>query len=167
MSTAQAPERINEAPVRGVATLVSAIVAAAITLAALLRAPWIAGSAAAALCADFCLRAAGRAELSPLAGLSRRLQGSAFRFKKRMITARSKRFAAGIGALMTALAGASWLLGRIAPLYGFLSVLLLFSFLEAAFRFCAGCKMFALLVRLGLLREDVCYDCVFPGGEGI
>jgi hypothetical protein len=167
MSTAQAPERINEAPVRGVATLVSAAVAAALALAALLSAPWIAGAVAAALCADFIVRAAGRSALSPLAGLSRSLQGSVFRYRSRMITAQPKRFAAGIGAFITALAAASWLMGWDAALYGSLAVLLLFSFLEAAFRFCAGCKMFALLVRLGLLREDVCYDCVFPGGEGI
>ncbi len=167
MSTAQAPERINEAPVRGVATLVSAAVAAALALAALLSAPWIAGAAAAALSVDFTLRAAGRSALSPLAGLSGSLQGSVFRYKSRMITAQPKRFAAGIGAFMTALAAGSWLAGWDGALYGSLAALLLFSFLEAAFRFCAGCKMFALLVRLGLLREDVCYDCVFPGGEGI
>lgn len=167
MSTAQAPERINEAPVRGVATLVSAIVVVALALAAFARAPWIAGAAAAALSIDFIVRAAGRPSLSPLAGLSRSLQGSVFRYRSRLITARPKRFAAGIGAFMTAMAAGSWLVGWDGALYGFLALLLLFSFLEAAFRFCAGCKVFALLVRLGLLREDLCYDCVFPGGEGI
>lgn len=62
-----------------------------------------------------------------------------------------KRFAARLGAIMavaaTALAWwpspfASWLAG----------VLVLFSFLEAAFRFCAGCHVYAILKKVGLIH---------------
>lgn len=167
MSNTVIPERIPEAPVRGVASIVSFLVFVGLLLSIVLELPLIATGLAGLLCLDFTLRAAGRPALSPLAALSRRLQGRIFSFKPRLITAKPKRFAAGIGAVMTALAAAAGFLGLPAVLYGLLAVLWLFSFLEAAFRFCAGCKIFALLVKLGLLRDDVCQDCVYPGGEGI
>lgn len=167
MANDNIPERIPEPVVRGVASLVCVLLAAVLAASASLDAPWIAGTASLMLCLDFLLRALGRPSLSPLAALSRRLQGRVFSFRHRLIAARPKRFAAGIGAALTALATLSWLLGARAPLLALLGLLLVFSFLEAAFRFCAGCKIFALLVRAGLLREEVCYDCVFPGGEGI
>jgi len=147
--------------------IVSTSIVLALALSASLNAPAIAGLTAAALCLDFVLRAAGQSKLSLLAALSRWLQGRLFRFKTRIITARPKRFAAGIGAFMTAFSVLAWLLGWMVVLYGLLAVLLLFSLLEAVFRFCAGCKIFALLVKLGFLRDDVCLDCVYPGGEGI
>jgi len=31
--------------------------------------------------------------------------------------------------------------------------------LEAALGYCLGCKIFALLIRAGVLPEDVCKDC--------
>jgi hypothetical protein len=39
-------------------------------------------------------------------------------------------------------------------------VMAVFPLLEAGFGFCVGCKLFALLARLGLVRPDVCVDCV-------
>ena len=31
--------------------------------------------------------------------------------------------------------------------------------LEAAFGFCLGCRIFAILMRTGIIPEDVCEDC--------
>lgn len=49
----------------------------------------------------------------------------------------------------------------------FVSVLALFSLLEALFKFCAGCKIFGFIIKLGLISEDECPDCVYGNGTGI
>jgi hypothetical protein len=33
------------------------------------------------------------------------------------------------------------------------------AFLEAAFGFCLGCRIFAVLMRLGVIPESVCVEC--------
>ena len=33
------------------------------------------------------------------------------------------------------------------------------AFLEAAFGFCLGCKIFAVLIRAGIVSETVCEEC--------
>ncbi len=37
--------------------------------------------------------------------------------------------------------------------------MVLFPLLEAAFGLCVGCRLFAVLMRLGLVPEEVCLDC--------
>lgn len=78
-----------------------------------------------------------------------------------------KRFAAAIGAVMTTLATALWFahltLGVPALFVALVVVaviMAIFPALEAFFGFCVGCKLFGLLARLGLVRDDVCVDCV-------
>jgi hypothetical protein len=39
------------------------------------------------------------------------------------------------------------------------AVMVLFPLLEAAFGLCVGCRLFAVLMRLGLVPEEVCLDC--------
>jgi len=41
-------------------------------------------------------------------------------------------------------------------------VMVVFPALEAGFGVCVGCRLFALLARAGVVREDVCVDCVRP-----
>jgi len=82
-----------------------------------------------------------------------------------------KRFAQGMGATMT-LAGAILALGfglhTIAD--GLLVAMILAAGLEAFFAVCLGCHIFALLMRAGLIPEDVCADCANiwarPAGSG-
>ncbi|MBV8980348.1 MAG: DUF4395 domain-containing protein [Acidimicrobiia bacterium] len=71
-----------------------------------------------------------------------------------------KRFAQGIGATFT--------VGAVIAYFGFGSttaalVLVAFIFvaatLESVFAYCLGCKAFALLMRAGVIPEDVCEEC--------
>ncbi|MBU0936509.1 MAG: DUF4395 domain-containing protein [Spirochaetes bacterium] len=167
MKTNTIPERVGEQIVRGIAAFVCVLLASAIVLSILSGLPVIAACIAFVLFIDFSLRAGGLAKISVLAMLSRLLQGKLFFFARRAIVLKPKKFAAAIGALLCLAALALWLFRLYTLQYAVLLVLLVFSFLESAFRFCAGCKIFALLVRLGLAREDICEECILPGGEGI
>lgn len=71
-----------------------------------------------------------------------------------------KRFAQGIGAAFS-IASAVLLLAFDADLAGWLALAALTAAatLEAAFAFCLGCKIFALLTRLGLIPDSICEAC--------
>ena len=43
--------------------------------------------------------------------------------------------------------------------YALVAVLAIFAFLEAAFGLCVGCKVFALLIRTGVVPASVCREC--------
>ncbi|NQT60306.1 MAG: DUF4395 family protein [Bacteroidetes bacterium] len=68
---------------------------------------------------------------------------------------------------MSVLAAVAGVLGFVPVMMIIIAILALFSFLEVFLKFCAGCKIFGLLIKLGLLKEEVCLDCVLPGGDGI
>lgn len=171
-TTGRAPERVPEHIVRGVALIVFILSAGSVILGILLPLQDSVGArtaltaVSAVLAVDFALRALGWSKASPLAFVSRALSGSVLRFRKRMITAKPKRFAAAIGAVMSIAAFVSVLAGAFVPALVFIGALAFFSFLEAAFSFCVGCKIFAGLVRIGILRDEVCVDCVYPEAEG-
>ncbi|MEI7560647.1 MAG: DUF4395 family protein, partial [Actinomycetes bacterium] len=46
-----------------------------------------------------------------------------------------------------------------AAAYAVLSVLIFFAVLESAFGICVGCKVFALLMKAGVIPEEVCESC--------
>lgn len=72
----------------------------------------------------------------------------------------AKRFAQGIGsvlslgALVSIFAFDNYLVGLI--LIGFITVA---ASLEAFLGYCLGCKIFAVLMRVGIVPETVCEDC--------
>jgi len=71
-----------------------------------------------------------------------------------------KRFAQGMGvAFSTAALLFALILGRHGIADGLLIVLAVAAGLESIFAFCLGCKVFALLMRAGLVPEQVCADC--------
>jgi hypothetical protein len=45
--------------------------------------------------------------------------------------------------------------GYLAPIL----LLTIFSFLEGFFDFCAGCKIYGLLIHLNIFNEEDCIDC--------
>jgi hypothetical protein len=71
-----------------------------------------------------------------------------------------KRFAQLLGATMTT-AGAIAALGFGATTVAnvLLLALLVAATLESVFALCLGCKLFGLLMRAGLVPEDVCAEC--------
>ncbi|MBC8550717.1 MAG: DUF4395 domain-containing protein [Candidatus Brocadiales bacterium] len=153
------PLRLQEAVVRGIAFQVF--------LVALCVLIWSSWYPIIFLIIDFFIRAIGASKYSLTAQISRTFLARLLRFKKRMILAKPKKFAAWIGLVMSVFAAAAVISGYISIMLIIIAVLALFSFLEAFLKFCAGCKIFGLLIKLGLLKEEVCLDCVLPGGDGI
>lgn len=71
-----------------------------------------------------------------------------------------KRFAQGVGAAfsLTALVLALGL-GQDAPAMVLIGVLAACAFLESAFAFCVGCKVFGLLMHFRIIPAAVCAEC--------
>lgn len=71
-----------------------------------------------------------------------------------------KRFAQAIGTLMTTTAAVlSLLLDQPAAATVLLGVMVVFAALESIAGFCAGCWLFARLMRLGIIPDDTCEAC--------
>ena len=70
-----------------------------------------------------------------------------------------KRFAQGIGVAFSVTASVLWLAGAPTAARIVVGMLAGAAFLEAAFGFCLGCKVFGLLMKAGVIPEDVCEDC--------
>lgn len=80
--------------------------------------------------------------------------------EKKPVPGPPKRFAQAIG---TAFSSAALVFGLILGYHavadGLIAVLAVAAGLESIFAFCLGCQMFALLMRAGLIPEDVCAEC--------
>jgi hypothetical protein len=70
-----------------------------------------------------------------------------------------KRFAQGMGAAMTTAGSVAWVLGAEGAVVAFLVLLVVAATLESAFALCLGCKVFAVLMRVGLVPQSVCERC--------
>jgi len=70
-----------------------------------------------------------------------------------------KRFAQGIGATISTLALAAALAGATLAANVLLVLLIGAASLEAFAGYCLGCKIFALLMRAGIIPEAICDDC--------
>ena len=118
------------------------------------------------LAADFTLRAALGPRASPIARLVNRWIRPSVPATKRPTAGPPKRFAAAIGAVLTLAATALWLVhlstgstGALTAVIVIGAIMVLFPLLEAAFGLCVGCRIFSVLMRLGLVPEQVCLDC--------
>ncbi len=98
--------------------------------------------------------------LSPLGQMVTRIVTPRLHLEPRYAAGPPKRFAQGIGAAFTTIV---LVLG-----FGFdewgaaklvLAALVVAAFLEAAFGLCLGCKVFAVLIRAGVVPEEVCERC--------
>jgi hypothetical protein len=81
-----------------------------------------------------------------------------------------KRFAQGVGLVLTTLAAAASLtFSARMPAIGLLSVVLVFALMESVVGFCACCWLFGLLMARGLIPRETCEVCndvrVRYGGE--
>ena len=120
----------------------------------------------AVLAVDFTLRAGWGPQASPLARLVQRAVRPRVAAAPRYTAGPPKRFAAAIGAVMTATATVLGLVSLFTGSSGaglavlvIGAVMVLFPALEAVFGVCVGCLLFGLLMRTGLVPEDVCLDC--------
>lgn len=152
------PYRAKENIIRGVALQVFLISVLAIFTTSLI--PII------ILIGDFTVRCLINPNLSPLVFISKKIQPLT-RFRKKTVIFKPKRFAAFIGLAMSLVALILQLNNQYLWTTVVLGILALFSFLETFFKFCAGCKIFGILMKLKIIKEDECLDCVIPGGDGI
>jgi hypothetical protein len=78
----------------------------------------------------------------------------------RHVSGPPKRFAQGIGAVCTTLAAVfALVLGWTAAADVLLTMMVVFATLESVFGVCVGCKIFGLLMRAGVVPDDVCAEC--------
>lgn len=146
------PDPVNEVAARFVAGGVVAMALAAL----LLDLRWL----TVVLAYGFVARVLTGPRLSPLGLLVTRVVVPQLDLEPRLVAGPPKRFAQGIGAAFTVSAATLT--------YGFdqwgaaqvlLGALVVAAGLEAFVGFCLGCKVFALLMRAGLVPEAVCERC--------
>jgi len=145
------PHPLNEKAARVVAGVVLAL--AVLTLATGWY--WL----LAVLAYGFLARVLTGPKLSPLGRVASRVIAPRLGPAK-YVSGPPKRFAQGIGALITtaaALAALAFDLRSVAD--ALLGVLIVAAGLESVFGFCVGCRVFGLLMRAGLVPERVCADC--------
>lgn len=79
---------------------------------------------------------------------------------EKLVPGPPKRFAQAIGLTLTTVAGiASLSFGATTLATVLVAVLLVFAVLESVVGFCAGCWLFGLLMRVGIIPEDTCEAC--------
>lgn len=70
-----------------------------------------------------------------------------------------KRFAQGIGALVSTIALVLAFSGHASPACALIALLAAFAALEAVMGLCVGCKLFNVLMRVGIVPDSVCERC--------
>ncbi|HLY47959.1 MAG TPA: DUF4395 domain-containing protein [Solirubrobacteraceae bacterium] len=111
--------------------------------------------------------------LSPLGWTAQKLVAPRLGERK-PVAGPPKRFAQGMGAVMsTAALVFGLILGDHLVADVLLGLLVIASGLESIFAYCLGCRIFALLMRAGLVPAQVCAECadislrLRPGANGL
>jgi hypothetical protein len=144
------PRVINEKAARTVA----AVVALSGAVALVTGAHWL----LIPLAYGFWARVLAGPRLSPLAQLATKVVAPRLG-DPREVPGPPKRFAQGMGAAITTLGVLGLALGWTAVTTMLLAALVVAATLEAALGLCIGCKLFARLMRAGIVPETVCLEC--------
>ena len=107
----------------------------------------------------FAARVASGPTLSPLGQLSVRVITPLIKVQHKMVPGPPKRFAQTVGLVFTAVASALYLADNLSAARIVMAMLVVAASLEAFLGYCLGCKMFAILMRLGVIPEEVCAEC--------
>ncbi len=145
------PNPVNEVSARLVAGGVLAIVL--LTIAFDLR--W----ATAVLAYGFFARVLAGPRFSPLGLLVTRVVTPRLGLTERPVPGPPKRFAQGMGVVFSLTAFVLTAYGAWTAAEAVLGLLGVAAFLESAFGLCLGCKVFALLMRVGVVPESICVEC--------
>lgn len=98
-------------------------------------------------------------KLSPLGRLVTQVVRPRLAVGPRLVPGPPKRFAQGVGVAFSATALVLTLAGAWGPAQVVLALLATAAGLEAFLGLCLGCKAFALLMRAGVIPEEVCERC--------
>ena len=107
----------------------------------------------------FVARVLAGPRISPLGLFATKVVAPRLPQYEKLLPGPPKRFAQGIGVAFTVTASVLWLAGAPTAARVVVGMLAGAAFLEAAFGFCLGCKVFGLLMKAGVVPEDVCEDC--------
>ncbi|MGO9028850.1 MAG: DUF4395 domain-containing protein [Acidimicrobiales bacterium] len=146
------PNPVNEYAARSVAAGVVVMAVATIVF----RQPWI----LIPLAYGFWARVLTGPTLSPLGQLATRVVAPRLPRGPRLVAGPPKRFAQAIGVVFSTTALVLWYgFGLGTAAYVVIGLLAVAAFLESAFGLCLGCKAFGLLMKAGVVPEEVCEAC--------
>jgi hypothetical protein len=145
------PNPVNEVAARAVAggVMVLALVALVADLPGLLI----------PLTLGFWARLLTGPTLSPLGQLATRVIAPRLAGHARLVPGPPKRFAQGIGVVVTTAATVCWLAGEWRISQALLVMMVIFAFAESVLAICVGCHIFNVLMRKGVIPESVCQEC--------
>ena len=107
----------------------------------------------------FIARVASGPKISPLALIVTKIIVPNLKIQEKLVAGPPKRFAQGIGLFVSGLSLIFFILGLKEIVMFLLVVLILFTFLESFLGFCAGCKIFDILIKFGLIPQKICEAC--------
>jgi hypothetical protein len=145
------PNPVNEVSARLVAGGV--VVMAVLTIALNLK--W----ATAVLAYGFVARVLSGPTLSPLGQLVTRVVTPRLHIAERPVAGPPKRFAQGMGVAFSVTALVLTVLGYWGAAQIVLAFLVVAALLESALGLCLGCRVFAVLMKVGVVPEEVCERC--------
>jgi len=145
------PDPVNEISARLVAGGVVAICVCAVALN-LRWAPYL-------IAYGFIARVLTGPTLSPLGQVATRVVTPLLALPVRPVPGPPKRFAQGIGAAFSVTASILAATGEWDAAKVMLGLLIVAALLESAAGLCLGCKAFAMLMRAGVIPEEVCVRC--------
>ena len=146
------PNPVNEVSARLVAGGV--LIMSVLTIA--FDQPWI----MLVLAYGFVARVATGPTLSPLGQLATRVVTPSLSVAPKYVAGPPKRFAQAIGATLSVGAVIAYYgFGSTVVAYAFVGLIVVAATLESVFALCLGCKAFALLIRLGVVPEEICERC--------
>lgn len=146
------PNPVNEVSARLVAGGV--VILSLIALAT--QEPWV----IAVIAYGFVARVLTGPTLSPLGQLVTKVITPRLGVAERPVAGPPKRFAQGIGAVLSVTAAVLAIgFGEQAAANVLLAALVAAATLESVFGYCLGCKIFALLMKAGIVPEEVCERC--------
>jgi hypothetical protein len=144
------PRTVNEKAARVVAGGVAIVALVALVASA----EWL----LVPLALGFWARVLTGPKLSPLALLATRVVAPRLGPPKE-VSGPPKRFAQAMGATITTAGSLAWLLGFDTLAGVLLAALVVAATLESVFAYCVGCQIFGLLMRAGLVPDEVCAEC--------
>jgi hypothetical protein len=146
------PNPVNEYAARTVAAGVVVMCVAALAF----RQPWI----LIPLAYGFWARVLSGPRFSPLGLLATRVVAPRLPGQARLVPGPPKRFAQGIGVVFSSTALVLWFgFGLSTATWVVVSLLAVAAFLESAFAICLGCIGFGMLMKAGVIPEEVCEAC--------
>ena len=150
------PNPVNEKAARTVAGGVLLLCSVTLVLSLTVSDRWLWLTVPVAL--GFVARVLTGPRLSPLGQVATRLVAPRLGMPK-LVPGPPKRFAQGIGSVVTTAAVGVLALGFPMATEALLGLMIVAAGLESIFAFCIGCRIFAGLMRLGVIPPETCEAC--------